>query len=156
MTETPRRGDASLKEKAGVRFISALVILLVVIVLSTLWLLISAQETTEEAVYNLSEIYLEELSRQRANQFTDTLDSLLQQLSTTIHALRTSDAASETDLRAFIRQMKELNDYEFFALTDEEGTVYTERATLSNGALPELLGGAFTEPVVSLDRKSVV
>ena len=80
MTETPRRGDASLKEKAGVRFISALVILLVVIVLSTLWLLISAQETTEEAVYNLSEIYLEELSRQRANQFTDTLDSLLQQL----------------------------------------------------------------------------
>lgn len=136
----------------GIRLIAAIGILLVVVNFSTWWLLKSTQKTTENAVYGVSSLYLEELAMQKANQFTDTMHSEIRQLQVTIHALRESDLADQEAMQSFIGQMKESNDFDFFALIDEQGTVYTEDSSFPGISKFQFPARDFTEPVVSFDQ----
>ena len=140
------------KKRTGIRFLTVLGILLPVVTLSTWWLLKSSQKTTEAAVYNVSELYLEELAVQKAGQFTDTLNSQLKELSLTLQALQASDVASEEDLQRFIRQLKDKGSFDFFALSDSSD-VFTE-----DGILPDMAEAVFpdqtlTAPVISFKEQ---
>ena len=151
--ETGQKENEEEQEKGrGVRFITALCILLVVVNFSTWWLLKSSQETTEDAVYGVSSLYLEELTMQKANQFTDTMKSEIRQLLVTIHALRESDLADQKSMQSFIGQMKNNNDFDFFALIDEHGTVYTENESFPGISKFQFPERDFTEPAVSFDQ----
>ena len=123
--------------RAGIRFLAVIGVLLLVVTLSTWWLLKSSQKTTVSAVYNVSELYLEELAVQKAGQFTDILNAQLRELTLTLQALQASDVASAQDLKNFITQMKTKGSFDFFALTDETD-VYTE-----NGVLPGMAEAVF-------------
>ncbi len=140
------------KKRTGIRFLTVLGILLPVVTLSTWWLLKSSQKTTEAAVYNVSELYLEELAVQKAGQFTDTLNSQLKELSLTLQALQASDVASEEDLQRFIRQLKDKGSFDFFALSNSSD-VFTE-----DGILPDMAETVFpdqtlTAPVISFKEQ---
>ena len=151
--ETGQKENEEEQEKGrGVRFITALCILLVVVNFSTWWLLKSSQETTEDAVYGVSSLYLEELTMQKANQFTDTMKSEIRQLLVTIHALRESDLADQKSMQSFIGKMKNNNDFDFFALIDEHGTVYTENESFPGISKFQFPERDFTEPAVSFDQ----
>ncbi len=140
------------KKRTGILFLTVLGILLPVVTLSTWWLLKSSQKTTEAAVYNVSELYLEELAVQKAGQFTDTLNSQLKELSLTLQALQASDVASEEDLQRFIRQLKDKGSFDFFALSNSSD-VFTE-----DGILPDMAEAVFpdqtlTAPVISFKEQ---
>ena len=128
MVQRFREGNrqTAAKRGAGKWFLPVIGVLFVVVVSSTWWLLNSSQSTTEEAVYNVSKLYLEELTAQQTKKFTNMLDNQTQQLKTVIHLLGETDVSSREGMRQFIGHMEEINRFDFFALIDEEGTIYTE------------------------------
>ncbi|MCI8517585.1 MAG: response regulator [Hungatella sp.] len=141
-------------EKKGerVRLALAVGILAAVVLISTGWLLQSSQTTTEAAVYGVSELYLKELTVHKASQFADTLRSQAQQLRVTIHALRESDLRDQKTMQDFIGQMEEENEFDFLALTDEEGTMYTKESSFSGVFDAEYPENSPREPVVSFGQ----
>lgn len=140
------------ESRSHFKILFVLGILLIIVTLSTLWLLKSSQKTTAEAVYDVSKMYLEELTTQQANQVTTTLDSQIQQLFTAIHSLRESDTENIPKIQSFIGTMKKLNGFDFFAFIDEQGIVYTENAAFPGISKFTFLGSDFTEPVISFDQ----
>ena len=127
-------------------------IVVIVLVLSTLWFLMTSQKTTENAVYNVSELYLQELSEQKANQFQINLDSQIQQLRVITNALRQTELENQSAMKGYIGQIKQDNGFDFFALVDEFGTVYTEDSSFSGNLKFPFLDGNDTEPVVSFEQ----
>ncbi|MCI8284339.1 MAG: response regulator [Firmicutes bacterium] len=147
-----KKNDVHEKNHSHSKIILIVGILLIVVTLSTLWLLQSSQNTTAEAVYNVSKLYLEELTTQQVNQVTTTLNSQIQQLSTVIHSLRASDTENMIAAQSFIKRMKDLNAFDFLAFIDEKGTVYTEDATFPGISKFTFLASDFTKPVISFDQ----
>ncbi len=139
-----------VKESIGIWI--AIVVLFIVVFFSTWWLLKSSQKTTEGAVYDVSKLYLEELTTHKANQFTSTLESKIQQLFVTAHALRKSDLADKEMLQNFIGQMQLSNGFDFFAMVDEQGTVYTKDSSFPGNSLFSFLDGDFTKPYISFGQ----
>ncbi len=137
---------------AGIWFLLVIGILLIVVVLSTWWLLGSSQSTTEESVYNVSKLYLEELTAQQTKKFTNTLDNQTQQLRTAIHLLGESDVSGREAMQQFIGHMEEISGFDFFALIDEEGTVYTEDSVYPGIFEYSFSVDSFTEPFVSFNQ----
>ncbi|MCI8268071.1 MAG: response regulator [Lachnospiraceae bacterium] len=144
--------NAYSQMKERFRLVTAVSILLAVVLISTGWLFKSSQTTTEAAVYDVSELYLEELTIHKVHQLTSTLDSQIQQLFVTIHALRKSDLSDQKTMQEFIGQMQLSNGFDFFALIDEQGNVYTRNAVLYGGTQFVFGGNAFIRPRISLDQ----
>lgn len=137
------------RKSDGIWLAPAIVILVIAVFFSTWWLLKSSQRTTENAVYNVSKLYLEELSTHKASQFSEMLDSQIQQLFVTTHALRRSDLSNRRMAQEFIGQMQLSNDFDFFALVDEQRMVYTKDALFSGISAFSFLNGDFTRPHIS-------
>lgn len=98
-------------------------ILVVVVVLTTIWLLYSSRDTSEKAVYGVSSLYLEELTTQQSHQLTETLQSYIQQVQTIAQTLQTVDFQTPESLRIFAERMKAVNRFDLFVFVDREGNV---------------------------------
>ncbi|MCI9339511.1 MAG: response regulator [Dorea sp.] len=140
------------KKGAGLWFLMVIGILIIVVVLSTWWLLKSSQTTTEASVYNVSKLYLEELTAQQTKKFTNTLDNQTQQLKTAVHLLGETDVSTQEAMQKYIAHMEEINGFDFFALVDEEGTIYTESSVYPGVFEHRFPEGGFTEPYVSFNK----
>ncbi len=98
-------------------------ILLVVVILSTVWLLYSSRNTSEKAVYDVSCLYLDELTTQQSHQLTETLQSYIQQVQTITQTLQAADFQTPENLRIFAERMKAVNRFDLFAFVDKDGNV---------------------------------
>ncbi len=76
-----------------------LLVLIVVLMISSFWLLKTAQKTTENSVYDVSEVYLQELTNQKVNQFQINLDNQTRQLRIAIATLNAEDTGSKEKLQ---------------------------------------------------------
>lgn len=139
-----------VKESIGVCI--AIAVLFMVVFFSTWWLLKSSQKTTESAVYNVSKLYLEELTTHKVNQFTSTLESQIQQLFVTTQALRKSGLDDTETLQNAVGQMQLSNGFDFFAMVDEKGVVYTKDSSFPGGSAFAFLGRDFTKPYISFGQ----
>lgn len=137
---------------AGMVFLLVIGILLFVVVLSTWWLLKSSQSTTEGSVYNVSKLYLEELTAQQTKKFTNALDHQKQKLKTAVHLLGETDVSGRESMQEFIGHMEEINGFDFFALIDEEGTLYTESSVYPDIFPSGFPDEDFAEPSVFFNR----
>ncbi len=108
----------------GLAAILAVVVLLV-LTISTGWFMSSSQDATENAVHNISEFYLEELSDQAGRQLQNSLDQTARDLDTALHVLQKGDLADRPSLQHYIANMSQVYGFDFFALVDAEGTAYT-------------------------------
>ena len=120
-----------LREKSNMGIVLGLTMLLVVFVVSSLWRLETSQITTKDSVYDVSALYLEELTKQRVNQLLENLDSQVQQLQVTVDAMRNEDVASQEAIQKTVRRMKRISGFDYYALVDESGTIYTENGIVS-------------------------
>lgn len=145
--------SAHSKMTGSFRLVILVIILFSVVLVSMGWLLKSSQTTTEAAVYDVSKLYLEELTIHKEHQFASTLDSQIQQLFVTIHALRKSDLSDLKTMQEFIGQMQLSNGFDFFALIDEQGNIYTRNAVLSGGTKFTFGRNEFTKPLISFDQE---
>ena len=105
-------------------------ILLVVVILSTVWLLYSSRNTSEKAVYDVSCLYLDELTTQQSHQLTEALQSYIQQVQTITQTLQAADFQTPENLRIFAERMKAVNRFDLFAFVDKDGNVRADRKSV--------------------------
>ncbi len=132
MTEHPKRSqNADAKMNMGQmnwsRLSFVLIGLLLLVGLS--WYVLfyhSADEISEAAVRDNSEIYLYEIAGQKENQIQTNLHSHVQHLNITAEILTDSHIADEAALRDFVGRMKEINEFNFMGFLDSKGIVHTD------------------------------
>jgi len=147
-------GKMSQEKKQGKRtgigiMLAGAGVLLAALVLSSLWFLKTSQETTEKSVYDVSELYLKELAEQKVKQIQTNLDGQIRQMEVTINALKEQDEQSREALQDYIRRMQRDSELDYFALIDEEGTVYLGNSALSVAEEMDALGNDFNKPIYS-------
>ncbi len=111
-----------------------LIVLIVVLIISSLWFLTTAQKTTENSVYDVSEVYLQELTKQKINQFQINLENQVRQLRIAIATLATEDTGSKEKLQNCIKETNKVSEFDFLALVDNEGIIYTESDVINDSS----------------------
>ena len=111
-----------------------LIVLIVVLIISSLWFLTTAQKTTENSVYDVSEVYLQELTKQKINQFQINLENQVRQLRIAIATLAMEDTGSKEKLQNCIKEMNKVSEFDFLALVDNEGIIYTESDVINDSS----------------------
>ena len=111
-----------------------LIVLIVVLIISSLWFLTTAQKTTENSVYDVSEVYLQELTKQKINQFQINLENQVRQLRIAIATLDAQDTGSKEKLQNCIKETNKVSEFDFFALVDNEGIIYTESDVINDSS----------------------
>lgn len=111
-----------------------LIVLIVVLIISSLWFLTTAQKTTENSVYDVSEVYLQELTKQKINQFQINLENQVRQLRIAIATLATEDTGSKEKLQNCIKETNNVSEFDFLALVDNEGIIYTESDVINDSS----------------------
>ncbi len=129
-----------------------LLILIVVLMISSFWFLTTAQKATENSVYDVSEVYLQELTKQKVNQFQINLENQERQLKIAIATLNAEDTSSKEKLQNCIKETNRVNGFEFFALFDEEGTLYTENDVINDTSQYPFVKNDLEKSEVSLEK----
>ena len=105
------------------------VIVAVILIAGTFWSGKSSSEDTEQAVRNVSHLYLEELADRREQVLSSTLNDYISDLDIALGLLTEEDLSSVEKLRGYQLRMKQLYGLEKFAFVNEEGLIYTSRGT---------------------------
>ncbi len=124
-----KKEEAYQRKSLGHAFILIVFVLLILIV-STAWLMGSSQKATEASVHNVSEFYLRELSEQTGRQMYNSLDYQVQNLENALQIIQKKDMQDEESLSRYISSMSEIYGFDFYALIDEEGTAYTKDGSI--------------------------
>jgi len=128
------------------------IIIMAILLLTTIWVLKGAQESTNQAVGKVSKFYLEELAGRRARDVSQKLQNDFAYMEYAIDILEASDLESQEALRKFLGKIETLYGVEKFALADENGTVYTEHSTTSGLTRYGFLSEELKEPVISISN----
>ncbi len=148
-----KNGGASRQRKGTALTFILIVVVLVVLVFSTGWFMSSSQRATETSVYNVSEFYLKELSAQTGRQMQISLNNEVQNLEAAIHALKGEDLLDKPALREYLLDMAGLYNFDFYAIVDEDGMVYTADSAFSGLSKLDFLSEAdFKEPHISINQ----
>ena len=105
------------------------VIVIAILIFGTIWIGRSVSEDTENAVQNVSLLYLDELAGRREQVVASTLENYIQNLDIAIGLMERDDLSSLERLQAYQARMKQLYSLERFAFVDSEGVIYTSRGT---------------------------
>ena len=105
------------------------IVVALILILGTIWTGKSASSDTEQAVRNVSLLYLEELAGRREQVIASTLNDYIKDMDVAIGLLTPGDLSSTESLQAYQLHMKQLYGLEKFAFVDENGLIYTSRGT---------------------------
>ena len=100
-----------------------------ILVLGTIWSGEMARSDTQQAVRNVSLLYLEELASRREQVVASTLNDYVKDMDVALGLLTSEDLESVQSLQAYQLRMKQIYGLEKFAFVDENGTIYTSRGT---------------------------
>ncbi len=148
------RKKSAICQKKNLIILSLLsVVVLLALIFSTGWFMNSSQKATEASVHNISEFYLEELSTQTGRQMQDGLDHQIRNLDIAMQMAREEDLKNEASLCHYISRMADIYGFDFFALVDENGTVYAKDGTFSGASKFSFLSKSdFREPEISINQ----
>ena len=140
------------------------IVVILILVLGTVWMGRSASDDTEEAVRNVSLLYLDELAGRREQVVASNLNDNIEKIHTAVGMMEPDDLASEDDLRAYQSRIKQLYGFDKFAFVDTEGAIYTaDDGRIAGGATEYHLDGtAISQPQVlvhnlnSPDKKVII
>lgn len=128
-------------------------IVLLVLMISTRWYIGESQTATEKAVHSVSEFYLQELSVQIRKLLQNNLNNQIRQLQAAVNAIDARDLQDQAALQSHILRMQQANQFDFYGLVDEEGTVYTgDKVFTGISRLNFLIRPEFSEPDISIDQ----
>ena len=133
----------------------------VILLITTIWTSTAARSSTNQAVAQVSEFYLEELAGRRAQVVSEELNKHFNYIDNALAVLDGTDLESQDALRRFLGRVKQLYGVNKFALVDENGIVYTQHSTTSGLSRYPFLAQEVTEPVITMSslygaRKQVI
>ena len=140
------------------------VIVILILVFGTIWTGRSASHDTEEAVRNVSLLYLDELAGRREQVVASNLKDNIEKIQIAVGMMEPDDLASEADLRAYQNHIRQLYGFDKFAFVDTEGAIYTaDDGRVAGGAEEYHIDGTtISEPEVfvhnldSPDKKVII
>lgn len=132
--------------------IVGIIIILIILTVGTYTLSKSARKDTEDAVRNVSLLYLGELAERREQVVTSTLENYKRNLDVAIGLIGREDLESKESLQNYQLRMKQLYDLEKFAFIDSYGVIYTSRGTRNDIDEYNLDYKNLTEPVIFIKR----
>lgn len=118
---------------------AAALFIIIAVVVSTWWLIETSQTASGESVYNVSEFYLKELSEQTSRLMQANLNEWERELHAAMKGMGEEELKDFNSLQDYIAKVEGDNQFDFFAVVDEDSTAY-------------VTDGAASAP----DRKSVV
>ena len=102
-------------------------IVAIILILGTFQLGKVADNDTQEAVRNVSLLYLSELAGRREQVVSEILDEYVTDMDIALGLLTSEDLDSVENLQKYQLRMKQLYTLEKFAFVDSNGLIYTSR-----------------------------
>ena len=125
------------------------IVIAAILIITTVWVSVSAGNSTSKAVNRVSEFYLEELAGRRVQVVSEELKNHFEYMENALSALEESDLESQESLRRYLGKMKTLYGVDKFVLVDENGVVYEEHSTTAGLGEYDFLSQELKEPKIS-------
>ena len=129
-------------------FFSGIVVLLLLI-LTTIWNVHTAQEQTQAVAESVSDFYVEELATRRVTIISDALKQNFQYINNALESITKDDLSSVTSLRHYLEKIRRLYGVERFSFVDQDGLVYTAHSTSTGKTRYPFLASGLTEPLIT-------
>ena len=110
---------------AGMIFVAA------VLLISNWWFVNSARRATGEAIDSLSRFYLKEMARRSSEAISNSLKQKAGELQKVVYHMQGEKISSSDFLRKRLDDIQSAYEFEFLAVADEQGEMYTAGETLS-------------------------
>ena len=124
------------------------ILVLLLIIVSTIWNVQSAQKQTQAVAESVSDFYVEELANRRVTIISDALKQNFQYMNNALDAITKDDLQSITSLRNYLGRIRRLYGVEKFSFVDQDGLVYTAHSTTTGKSRYPFLEGLY-EPLVT-------
>ena len=108
------------------------IIVLLILVLGTVLMVRASGRDTENAVRDVSLLFLDELAGRREQVVEDTLNDNVEKIQTAVGLMTEEDLSDSDHLRAYQAAMKKLFELEKFAFVDTDGVIYTSLGNQNN------------------------
>lgn len=143
--------NSGKERRIGIFFAFGL-ILTVALICTVAWS--AYRKETAQTVSKISEVYLEEMTRQMNSHFKTNMDSQFAQIRTMTNSLSEAELENERTLLSFLTRVQEDNDFSHVAILSGRGIAYSPEGVIPAiskiTALDELLDG--TKELISVDE----
>ena len=126
------------------------VVTAIMLIFGTIWTGRSAGKDTEQAVRNVSLLYLDELAGRREQVVASALSDYISDLDVAIGLMTPEDLSTPEMLMAYQLRMKQLYGLEKFAFVDEDGLIYTSKGTRTDIDKYSFDYNSLSEPEISI------
>ena len=125
------------------------IIVLLLIIVSTIWNVQSAQKQTHAVAESVSNFYIEELANRRVSIISDSLKQNFQYMNNALASITPDDLVSIDSLRQYLGTIRRLYGVEKFSVVDENCIVYTAHSTSTGKSRYPFLAIGLAEPLVT-------
>jgi signal transduction histidine kinase/CheY-like chemotaxis protein/HPt (histidine-containing phosphotransfer) domain-containing protein len=105
------------------------IIVATVLIIGTIMIGHRASNDTQNAVHNVSLLYLDELAQRRQQVVSATINGYISDIGIALGIMEPEDLSSTENLHAYQSKIKQLYRFERFAFVDEEGLIHTSTGT---------------------------
>ena len=89
-----------------------------------IWLIQASSKASQKAGIEMDTLYLRELTTQTIGHFHTSINSQFSQLRISVSLMKKEDLKDWESLKLYLEQVQKHNDFNFFALVDDEGRYY--------------------------------
>lgn len=125
------------------------ILVLLLIIVSTVWNVQSAQKQTQDVAESVSDFYVEELANRRVTIISDALKQNFQYMYNAVDSITKDDLKSIDSLRHYLGRIRRLYGVEKFSFVDQDGLVYTAHSTTTGKSRYPFLAEGLFEPLVT-------
>lgn len=146
-----KKGSSEREKRVGITFALGLM-LLVIVLCAVAWS--AYKKEMAQTVSQISEVYLEEMTKQRNQHFKTNMDSQFAQIKTMTNSLSNAELENENALLSFLEEVQKDNGFSHVAILSSDGISYSPEGVIPAiskiTALDELLEGK--EEFISVDE----
>lgn len=120
--------------------VSFFIIMTAACTLCFIWLIQASSKASQKAGVEMDTLYLRELTTQTIGHFHTSINSQFSQLRTSVASMKREDLEDLESLKSYLEQARKHNEFNFFALVDDEGRYYCADGVFPGASKISFLG----------------
>ena len=120
--------------------VSFFIIMTAACTLCFIWLIQASSKASQKAGVEMDTLYLRELTTQTIGHFHTSINSQFSQLRTSVASMKKEDLEDSESLKSYLEQARKHNEFNFFALVDDEGRYYCADGVFPGASKISFLG----------------
>ncbi len=120
--------------------VSFFIIMTAACTLCFIWLIQASSKASQKAGVEMDTLYLRELTTQTIGHFHTSINSQFSQLRTSVASMKKEDLEDSESLKLYLEQARKHNEFNFFALVDDEGRYYCADGVFPGASKISFLG----------------